>query len=285
MKIQEYEKDNFGEVITDLSNAEKLINAHIVYFYNNIALGDKSIIDNEAVENLYNKLLLLKKYNTLNLVLESSGGNLAAGTRLIHIIRELYKEFYVTVLNRVNSTASLIALSSDKLYLTHKSLITPFEPQMDINEEKISVSVIRNIINNVSENYLYNNLDLIILGKYYASINYFKDLIKSIFKEKQAKLVIDYMLNQVNSHQYPITFNELKDSLGVNLEFINNELLAFYLNEEEKIKKLFKDVKNNDTINSYSTIIKDKNSTLAYTKSYKINGDSYKKIYQGYKSL
>ncbi len=269
----------------NIGDMEKLIHAHIVYFYNNIALGDKSIIDNEAVENLYNKLLDLNEYDTLNLVLETSGGNLAAGTRLIHIIRKLYRQFYVTVLNRVNSTGSLIALASDKLYLTPKTLITPFEPQMDLNNEKISVSCIRNIINNVSEDYLYNNLDLITLGKYYASINYFKDLMHSIFSDRQSELMIEYMLNQVNSHQYPITINELKSILNVDLELINNGLLIHYLREEQKIKKLFNDDKNTDTIKSYSTIIKDKNSVLAYTKCYKIRDDGYKKVYQGYRSL
>ena len=40
-KIQEYEKDNFGEVLTDLSDPEKIAN---MFYY---------IIGNEAIQDLY----------------------------------------------------------------------------------------------------------------------------------------------------------------------------------------------------------------------------------------
>lgn len=270
----------------NIEEFEKYKKMHIVFFYNNIYRGNDSFIDNLAVEELYKVFSYLNKYDKLNLVIETGGGNLAAGARLIHLINNLYKEYEVTVLNRCSSTGTLIALGASKINILPKSLITPCEPQIEVNGNNISISLLRNILENtLSLQYKKNDLDFITIGKYYSSINYFKDLCNALYDSNKAELIIDYMLNKVNSHQYPISIKELNNIHG-NLNIItdSNEL-NFYEEQDSVLKDNFLDLIKDDIKETHLTLIRDRYYTRSYCKKYKKSNELYHKISEGYKVI
>ena len=69
-KIQEYENDNFGEVLTDLSDPEKI--ANMLYY----------IIGNEAIQDLY-------EYSETFLENENSSATVENSDKIIQDINEL----------------------------------------------------------------------------------------------------------------------------------------------------------------------------------------------------
>ena len=262
----------------NIYDQEECKKQHIIYVYNDLYKKDEASIDNKLVEELYKSLLLLNKYKKINLVLETGGGNLAAGTRLVKTLKSMYEEYEVTVLNRCHSTGTLIAMASSQLNILPKSILTPCEPQIDYNDDNVSISLIRNLI----ENGLKDKIDIKTLGIYYSYINYFKDLCYQLYDKNKADKIINYMLYKVNSHQYPLSINELL-SLDVNVKLIEDlDEINYYLNEDSIIRSELLDIKNDNEIESPLTIIKDRNSTKTLIRKYKNKNNSYKQIYEGY---
>lgn len=266
-----------------IKELEKQKKEHYVFFYNNIYRGDDSIIDNAAVEILYDVFKHLTQYDKINLVLETGGGNLACGARLVHILKKMYKSYDVTILNRCHSTGTLIALGADNIYITPKTVISPCEPQMFLNDKVISTSIIRNYLAHKEELGL-DSKDMLTLGTYYATINYFKDLCYALYNKKLADNIIEYMLEKVNSHQYPISYQELLN-LGINIQYLDELTLSTLFAEENDLKKNFLDQKHDDTISSQFTLIRDNETTKAYTKVYQQKQGIHTKIFEGYKNL
>ena len=261
---------------------EQKYHKHLIFLYNNLRFGEDSIIDNEEVEELYKMFEKLNNYDKINLVVETGGGNLAAGTRLVYILKQLYNKYEVTILNRCNSTGTLIALGASQISVLPKSLITPCEPLMEYNDSNISTSIIRNYLENVNNLSCQDNM--IVLGSYYAKINYFKDLCNSIFDSKKAEIIYSYMLNKINSHQFPISLEELNKIHG-NVTMIDKYLQSFYLKEDEEIRNLFDTIENDDSKEKKLTIIRSKVKTRAYCKSYNKVDNKYYKSFEGYKDI
>lgn len=266
-----------------IKELEKQKKEHYVFFYNDIYRGDDSIIDNAAIEILYDFFKHLTQYDKINLVLETGGGNLACGARLVHMLKKMYKSYNVTILNRCHSTGTLIALGADNIYITPKTVLSPCEPQMIVNDKIISTSIIRNYLEHKEELGL-NNQDIVTLGTYYATINYFKDLCYALYDQTLANNIIEYMLEKVNSHQYPISYQELIN-LGVNIQYLDELTLSILCNEETDLKQNFLDQKKNDTLSSQFTLIRDNTTTKAYCKIYRKGKDRHTKIFEGYKNL
>ena len=62
-----------------LEKLEEKLNSHIIFIYNNIALQDSAIIDNQMVTEIEKSIKNLNKYNSITFVLNTRGGNLASG--------------------------------------------------------------------------------------------------------------------------------------------------------------------------------------------------------------
>ena len=269
----------------NIHNLEELYGAHILFIYNNLKKSS-SFIDGDLVDQIYYRLKNLNRYDKLNIVLQTGGGNLAAGTRLINMLKNSNKKYTFTILDRCNSTGTFVALSSDIINITDKATITPCEPQMFYNGDSISTSIIRNIIDNYnSEIGIMDKISPKILGEYYATINYFKDLCYQVYDKDKACLIIDYMLNRVNSHQYPMSESDLvKLNIEVN-NITNNTELTFLEKYSDCLLKEFNDKVDDNIIESRYNLINDCNGTVGYCKRYIKSDNSSKRIFEGYKEI
>jgi len=271
--------------LEELINLEKKLNEHIIFVYNNFNTSYNSMIDNELIKEIYLSFKKLQEYKKINIVLNSTGGNLASGTRLIDILKNMYESYEFTVLDRCHSTGTFIALSGDKLNLSPSALITSCEPQMDAKDISISTALIRNILEHPNEiNKISELLDPIILGKYYSTINYFKDLCYRIYSKDKAELIIDFMLNQINSHQYPLSKEELI-KMGINVNLLTGDLLDVYEKLENRFKLLFATEEVNAEKEYKLSFISDRNQDKVYVKRYKYEENSKQRIYEGYKVI
>ena len=268
----------------NINDYEQKYKTHLMYIYNNLGISNDSYIDGDLVDHVYYRLKNLNKYENLNIVLQTGGGNLAAGTRLINILKNSNKKIEFTVLNRCNSTGTYVLLSSDVINITDKSTITPCEPQMMYGNESISTSVIRNIIENYNLDVM-NKLDPKIFGEYYATINYFKDICYQVYPKEKADLIINYMLNKVNSHQYPMSINDL-NNLNIQVNNLKNtEKLEYLESINDSLLEEFKDINTEGYIESRISLISDCNGTIGYCKKYMKTNNSSKRTFEGYKEL
>lgn len=256
--------------MNSIEKLEERYQSHIIFIYNNLYDID-AFINNKLVEEVYENLELLKQYKQINLVINTLGGNLTSGVRLVRLLKYLYDNYSITVFNRCSSTGTLIAMGGKTIYITPMSLITPFDPQMEISDgsnRSISSSLVRNILNNSEAK---KTLDPIIYGTYKSTINNFKQICDTVFGSN-ATNICNYMLSKVNSHEYPMTKEEI-ESLGINVEYCDENMYMF-LKEQHKLltDELQSDYDNNN-INTVLSVIKDRNGTKEIVKNKIIEND------------
>lgn len=261
-----------------IKEVEAQLNSHLLFLYNNMHQED-AIIDPSIVTEISNHITSLNDYNSITLVINTRGGNLASGYKIIELLKEKYPNFNVVVIERCASTGTFIALAADKLYITPHALISPTEPQMDIydmNYSNVSVAVIRNFLEHYQEhNQSTAKLDPITLGNYYSTISYFKHLCYNTYEKDKAEKIISFMLEKVNSHQQPLSKKDF-EQMGVTLGELEEEIKNFIESEHQKIIQYLSEKTRNYTRH---TIIKSSAKTSVFEKRYDQNKN---KIAEGY---
>lgn len=262
-----------------LQELEEQTSSHFLFIYNNINLQESAIIDPDMVEIVEKQLQQMNQYKALTLVLNTRGGNLASGYKIINMIKEKFPRLDVIILGRCGSTGTFMALAADSLYVSRSALITPTEPQMDTcdgTSQNISTSVIRNFLEN-SKRYSQSveKLNPITYGNYYATISYFKDLCYNTYDETRAQKIIEFMLNQVNSHQMPLNREDFR-RIGIELLDIPSEMMPFL---EDQHHRMIEYLNSKTTKNKRHTLIRNSQKTYVYEKKY--DNDKHK-IAEGY---
>ena len=92
------------------------------------------------------------------------------------------------------------------------------------------------------------------------------------------------MLNYVNSHQYPLSIDDLKN-LKTNVSLLQGELFDRYETLEREVSLLFNPDELNNTKEYRLSLISDRHEDKVYMKKYKYEGNERKRIYEGYKVL
>ena len=138
-------------------------------------------------------------------------------------------------------------------------MITPSEPQITIDNKSYSTSVVRNYL---KEN---NSLDPIIYGNYLSIINYYKKLCKESYKNSEK--IINYMLKEVDSHQYPLKNEDFK-KMDIEVDKLPEDLEKILLDKHNKILNYLKDKTN---LENRFTLIESSNKILVRKKIYDNN--------------
>ena len=194
------------------------------------------------------------------------------------MLKEKYKELNAIVLERCGSTGTFMLLAADNIYAVPSAMITPTEPQMklyDGSEENVSTAVIRNYIESNMPSEKIKKLDAITYGNYLSTILYFKNLCYNIFTEDKAEKIINFMLQEVNSHQQPLIKKDFK-KMGIELQPLPEDIIDCLEKEHRKILEFLED-KTNGHIRH--TILMTNNSTTSYEKRY--DKDKHK-VAEGY---
>ncbi len=256
----------------DCERLEDMLEEHVLFMYH----YDAKSLDSSILREIYKHTQKLNDYDTINIVIHTKGGNLGVGAKIMHMLREKYKVVNSIVIDQCSSTGSFMAVCSDNLLISHYALITPAEPKMSIyddNNTSISVSNIRNLIE-------YNNgeeLDSIILSNYLATNNYYKDLCYKLNDKEKADKIINYMLNEINSHQYPLDIDEL--NRVVNTRYLNKV-------EEREFEKIHNEIMSGfDKNNSKEKVLTVLLSKNILSKEEKVYDDNKEKIREGYSTI
>lgn len=216
-------------MIKDLSNKLK---KDIYFLYNN--LHRDSIIDEDFSYYICRMIQENKNFDDSLILLHSKGGNLKSGAKISDFIRKTYKDVSYYVPERSGSTSTLMVLTGDKVYLNDASIVTPCEPQIDTTTgDKISVSDFRNYL----EHHSQRDINFVDLAKYYSTIKYFKDLCRKIYDEKTCNKIIEFMLNEINSHDYLLSIEEFI-KMGVTLGNLKDLPIAELNDIHDTIKNI-----------------------------------------------
>lgn len=234
-------------VTSDRQNAETNIGADILSYF-------------------ANHLDLIGDVGKISLFIYSNGGNTLAGWSLVNLIRSFCKDFEVIVPFRCQSTATLIALGSDRIVMTKQGTLGPIDPstnglmnpQTVHNGQNIKVPVsVEHVngyiemakndmgINNAVElKDIYLKLSDYIhplsLGNVYKSKAQIKMLAEKLLKyhtieDANIPKVVNFLCSDSGSHDYTIYRKEAKDELGLNIEKPNDELYNV-------IKEIYSDI-------------------------------------------
>lgn len=259
-----------------IKELEEKIDRDILVLYNNLSYPEESIIDNDLVEHFYQLIQENKKHNHLRLMIQTSGGNLSSGARLVRILRQMYESYDSVVINRCNSTGTFVILGGEKVWLSPQSIITPTEPQYILSSgEKVSVSAMRNLLANLEQiKEIVAPVAWQDLGNYYATTQYFKNLCQQVYKN--GDLVAAYMLNQVNSHQYPMSLSDF-EACGIQAESLGfRDLSAYQYYHNQIINNQGNFLTRDKHIEVNTTILSGSETEYTYIKEY----DQNKKLYQ-----
>lgn len=187
-----------------IKNLSNILHKDIYFLYNN--LHRDSIIDEDFSYYICRMIQENKDFEDALVLLHSKGGNLKSGGKIADFFHRMYNNVSYYVPERCGSTATLMLLSGDVIYLDDASIVTPCEPQMDtVSGMKVSVNDIRNYIQDYGE----DGLDVIDLCKYHSTVRYFRDLCHKLYGENTFDKIIHFMLNDINSHDYFISVEEL----------------------------------------------------------------------------
>lgn len=255
---------------------EEKTNSHFLFIYNNLDEVD-AIIDPNMVKEISNTIKDMNEYKSITLVLNTRGGNLASGYKIVELLKNKFDNINSIVIDRCGSTGTFIALVSDTIYTTDYSIITPTEPLLETYENgnnQVSSSIIRNYLQSKDGLEKVEKLNPLTLGNYLSTISYFKKLCYNTFKQDNVHKIIDFMLNKVNSHQMPLTKKDF-DEMGIELKDIPKDIYSILIDVHNRIINYFK----RDSLNKTYTIIHSKNNTSVYEKRYNENRH---KIAEGY---
>ena len=262
-----------------LKELEERLSSHFLFIYNNLNEQENAIIDPDMLPEISNKIKNMNNYDSITIVLNTRGGNLASGYKIINMIKEKFSKVDVFVIGRCGSTGTFMALAADNLYTSNYAMITPTEPQMEIcdgTNQSISISIVREFLDNISKYpECIRSLDPITFGNYCATISYFKNLCYNTYDKDKARKITEFMLNRVNSHQYPLNKSDFKE-MGITLLDIPKEIELFIELEHNQIVKFLAD---RSTTSIRYTVIRSKEETTVYEKKY---SKDKSKIAEGY---
>ncbi len=255
--------------MNNIEELEKIFNSHILFIYTNPKINDATISPS-ILKEIYYLIDTMNDYDTITLVINTRGGNLATGYKLMKMVKEKFNRINTIIVERCCSTGTFMALSSDNIYLTKYALVQPSEPQMDLFDEystSVSTSLIKNaIINDIKGINPYD------ISNYISTMKYYKKLCLDLYGEELGNKIFTYMHHSIDSHQTPLTIEELNKF--VNTNYIDNDILTIIMEEHNKILEILKSKNDNQKL----TLLKTKDNCLVEQKKF-VDG---KKVFDGY---
>lgn len=208
----------------------------------------------EDVETLYDVLshTIEGRAQTLELVLNSLGGDACAAFKIVKVVRKFCETFNVIVPVKAKSAATLVALGSDKIFMTRIAELGPIDPMVShplMTRVMIPARVVQNFIDDVlpvilrrhgpqvADYFLkidYNHVGFCRMA--IEEARYYAECLLGSYHMKDARrediIRIASTLTTFPSHDFIIDYDEAK-KLGLNVELMPED-------EEKLIWKLYK---------------------------------------------
>jgi hypothetical protein len=230
-------------------------------------------VAHDAIRYIYNHLLEFSKESCekISLYLYSRGGDTTVPWKMVNMIREFCKEFYVLVPYKAHSAATLIALGADKILMgkmgelspIDPSVANPFNPDNPLNPHlKLPISVedvtayisllkekvgLKDPINIIETfNKLPEKIHPLALGNVNRSHSQIRSLASKLLKlhsteEKKIEKIVDYLTEKLYTHMHFINRKEAKE-LDLSIEFASGKMETImwdlYLHYEDILQLL-----------------------------------------------
>ena len=114
-----------------ISTLEKKFESVVLVYFTADAPIVGGRIGEDAPRTMFDHLRAFGKQNRLALFLYSPGGVMETPWKIVAMLREFCKEFYVIVPYKAYSAATMIALGADKIYMTRKAELGPIDPSLE----------------------------------------------------------------------------------------------------------------------------------------------------------
>lgn len=207
----------------------KLFQILFEYFFDDI------IFDINDNYNIINKLNFYKKnFKSINIILDTNGGEIITNDILLNFISESKIKINCFVPQKSQSAGTLLALISDKLYISPGAILSPTDPQITIDNDTYSVKSIIDMctqkdINTISDKYLltyFENKKL-----HYENIEMMTKLLDKKYKKNLSKYDKSQLLYELTSGDY----SHHRPLSGIYL----NKYLDLYLDIPKNINKIY----------------------------------------------
>jgi hypothetical protein len=233
--------------------------------------GDRPGFETQMASDVYDMFIdileTIGKVERISLFLYSRGGNTSVAWSLCNLIRSYCKEYNVIIPHRAHSSATLISLGADAIYMTKQATLSPIDPSVNgpLNptipntNDKASVSVesIKGFIQLAKEEIgigdsidtgtllevLSKDVHPIVLGNVFRARSHIRMLAKKLLEQhfkgdtKSIDTITAFLCSDSWSHDYTINRNEAIDSLGLNVKKPDAKMYLL-------IKNIFDDISN-----------------------------------------
>jgi hypothetical protein len=115
-----------------IKTLEQKLDAKIVVYFTADSPIVGAMIAEDAVLPMFDHLRELGKVKRIALYLYSLGGQLETPWKIITMLREFCEELYVLVPYKAYSAATMIAMGTDKIYMTSKAELGPIDPALQV---------------------------------------------------------------------------------------------------------------------------------------------------------
>jgi ClpP class serine protease len=221
--------------------------------------SDLARMSDAVVRSFYDQLCAIGDVPHLDLVLQTSGGDMEIPWRLTSLIREFAKRFTVIVAHRAASSGTLLAMGADEIVMTRFAVLGPIDPRRNhpllpvregMQAEPVSVQDMRHAMQFIREagragsefaytpeamaqifTSLFDELHPLVIGAIEQSHALSKLIgtrclethMKGSKAEKRIASLVDKLCDEYKSHAYQIPRAEAK-SIGLKVKSASPKL-------------------------------------------------------------
>ena len=226
-----------------ISKITKQLDAPLLAYWNS---NGGSVCQNDVIV-LSDILKYINKCDKIYFFIKSSGGSGQASLRIVHLLRQSFKNVIALLPLEAASAATMLCLGADEIQMGPLAYITAVDTSLQhelspVNKNNTMVYVSQDELsrviklwreqagenNNNPYEHIYKYIHPLVLGAVdrasSLSVKLCKDILSYHMKDQK---LIDSISNSLNSeypsHSYPITIKEAK-KLGLNVKDMDNKL-------------------------------------------------------------
>lgn len=199
-----------------------------------LAIINHGFMDRIVAHEVFNLLRRMGDIESLDVILDSGGGDLDAAYKTLRITKSYAKDTAIIVPFYAKSAATLIALGGDRLILCRGGELGPMDPQvLDIitdhyvpaNSIKETVDFLEGVADPLVKASLTDKIPTLMVGAYKASAKASRQYLAEVIKDRNlpnAKALIDTFTEKFFSHGYPMDASFLREN-GIDVSGLDYE--------------------------------------------------------------
>ena len=206
-----------------------------------LVLVSSHMLDDRVAFELNNILRSIGKINSVDVLLESKGGNIDMAYKILTLLESYVGQVTVVVPFFAKSAATLISLGADKLILCKAGELGPIDPQVvdpqtgayvPAHSIKEAMSFIEEVEDGLIRGTLSEKIPILLIGAYRgaekSSRQYLDEILdRKSFDENKKNELLDLFTKRYFSHGYPMNRKFLTQN-GIKVDEIDEKTEALF---------------------------------------------------------